>query len=137
MIAFDKQKRRRLLLFQAPVAGQDQAILCPRRSNQAVTGQVRPINHILADDAEPLDEPAEHVIGGEFYIRHGQLSSILIDPVGLSLYHIGLQHAREAIHRSSHRTLLVRDEFSLHPPPARRPPFRDHTARHRKDHRKY
>ncbi len=75
MVAINKQKRRRLLLFQAPVARQDQAILCARRSNQAVTGQVRPVDHILADDAEPLDEPAEHAIGGESKIGFCQLLS--------------------------------------------------------------
>jgi len=75
MITFNKYKSRRLLLFEPPVAGQDEAVFRSGRSDQAVAGQMRPIDHILADDAKPLDEPAEHAIGGEFKIAGGQLLS--------------------------------------------------------------
>jgi hypothetical protein len=75
MVAFNKYKRRRLLLFQPPVAGQDQPVLRPSRPDQSVTGQMRAVDHILANDAKPLDEPAEHAIGGEFKIGCCQLLS--------------------------------------------------------------
>jgi len=68
MIAFNKYKRRRLLLFQPTVAGQDQPVLRPSRSDQSVTGQMRPIGHVLANDAKPLDEPAQHAIRRKFKI---------------------------------------------------------------------
>jgi hypothetical protein len=82
MVAFDKQKCRRLLLFQAPVTREDQAVLRARRPDQSVTGQVRPVDHVLADDTEPFGEAAEHSIRGEFQFSCCQFDSlILIDPL--------------------------------------------------------
>ena len=66
VIACNHDKRRRLFLFQAPVAGENHTLLCPRRPDQAVAGQVRAIDHIATEYSEPLDQPSEHPVGGKF-----------------------------------------------------------------------
>jgi hypothetical protein len=62
---------------QATVAREYQALFCARRPNQAVAAQVLSIDYILADDAQPLDQPAEHAVGGEFPLACRQLNSQL------------------------------------------------------------
>ena len=66
MIAFDEQAHRGLLVLQSTVAREYQAFFCARRANQAIAAQVLSINYVLADDTQPLDQPSEHAVGGEF-----------------------------------------------------------------------
>jgi hypothetical protein len=48
LVTFDENKSRRLLLFEPAVAGENQPIFLPRRVNQAVPGQMPPINNVQA-----------------------------------------------------------------------------------------
>ena len=76
-VAFDKYKCRRLFLFQATVPGKNQAAFLPRRANQTVTAQMPAVNYVLAHEAEPLGQLAEHAVGGELQsllvVIHGNL----------------------------------------------------------------
>src|SRR3990172_12987911 len=67
IIAVDENKLRRLFLLESAVAGKNQPVLGAGRMDQAVSGQVPAIDDVLPDDAQPLGQPAEHAVGGEFY----------------------------------------------------------------------
>jgi hypothetical protein len=51
---------------QSTVAREYQPFFCARRANQAIAAQMLSINYVLTDDAQPLDQPSEHAVGGEF-----------------------------------------------------------------------
>jgi len=72
VIACNHDKRRRLFLFQAPVTGENHTLLRPRRSDQAVTGQVRAIDHVTTEHSQPLDQPPEHPVGSKFPFAVGR-----------------------------------------------------------------
>jgi len=74
MVTFDENKLRRLFLFEAPVAGENQAPISPCRANQTISGQVWAINHVTANYAQPFHQPAEHAIGGELDLRGTRLT---------------------------------------------------------------
>lgn len=67
MIALDK-KEIRLLLCQTPIPRENQAVFGSGRANQPVSAEVRTINDILPDHAEPFDKPSEHSVRGKLYI---------------------------------------------------------------------
>jgi hypothetical protein len=72
-VAFDEYKVRRLLLFKATIASENQPVFFARGMNQTVTGQMRPVDNVLTHDAEPFGKFAKHAVGGEF---HGLMVAI-------------------------------------------------------------
>jgi hypothetical protein len=72
-VAFDEYKVRRLHLFKATIASENQPVFFARGMNQTVTGQMGPVDNVLTHDAEPFGKFAKHAVGGEF---HGLMVAI-------------------------------------------------------------
>jgi hypothetical protein len=51
-----------------PVASEYETPFSARGADQSIAAQVLSVDDILTDHPEPLHQPAEHPVGGKFYI---------------------------------------------------------------------
>src|SRR5439155_18449562 len=66
VIALDEQMTRQMGIPQEPrVAGQQETALTARALDQRAVAQVAPVGDVVAEDAKPAGEPAEHPVDGE------------------------------------------------------------------------